>query len=56
MLSRNKVGLALDEWTSSNKLTITLVIAYCMDWNWALREVELGFDEIDYLFFSVFQS
>jgi hypothetical protein len=45
--SRNKVGLALDGWTSTNKLAITLVIAYYMDCNWALREVQLAFDEVD---------
>jgi len=36
---RNKVRFALDRWTSTNKLAITSVIAYCLDQNWALREV-----------------
>jgi len=52
---RNKVSLALDGWTSTNKLAITSVIAYYMDRNWALREVELAFDEVDRLFGSHFK-
>ena len=54
--SQNKVSLALDGWTSTNKLAITSVIAYYMDRNWALREVQLAFDEVDRLFFSAFES
>jgi len=53
---QNKVSLALDRWTSMNKLAITLVIAYYMDRNWALREVQLAFDEVDLLFCSRFES
>jgi len=53
--SRNKVSLALDGWTSTNKLAITSVIAYYMDRNWALREVQLAFDEVDSPFFSYFE-
>jgi len=56
LLSCNKVNSALDGWTSRNKLAITLVIAYSMDWNWALHEVQLAFDEVDCLFFSPFES
>ena len=54
--SRNKVSLALDGWTSTNKLAITSVIAYYMDRNWALREVQLAFDEVNLLLFSRFES
>jgi len=54
--SRNKVSLALDGWTSTNKLAITSVIAYYMDQNWALREVQLVLDEVNLLFFSRFES
>jgi len=54
--SRNEVSLVLDGWTSPNKLAITLVIAYYMDWNWAMSEVQLTFNEVDYLFFSHFES
>ena len=54
--SRNQVSLALDRWTSSNKVTITSVIAYYMNRHWAWREVQLGFDEVDCTFFSTFQS
>jgi len=54
--SRNKVNLALDRWTSPNKLATTSVIAYYMDLNWALREIELAFDEVDRLFFSCLES
>jgi hypothetical protein len=44
---RNEVSLALDRWTSTNKLAITSVIAYYMDRNWALREVQLAVDQVD---------
>jgi len=53
---RNKVSLALDGWTSTNKLAITSVIAYYMYWNWALREVQLAFDKVNRLFYSRFES
>jgi hypothetical protein len=45
--SRNTVSLALHGWTSMNKLPILSVIAYYMDRNWALQEVQLPFDEVD---------
>jgi len=35
--SRNKVSLALDRWTSTNKAAITLAIGYYMDPNCTLR-------------------
>jgi len=54
--SRHKVSLGLNGWTSLNKLAIMLVIAYNMDQNWALHEVQLAFDEVDHLFFSRFKS
>jgi len=53
---RNKVSLALDRWTSTNKLAIMSVVAYSMDRNWALREVQLTFNEVDCLFCSRFES
>jgi len=53
---RNKVSLALDGCTSTNKLAITSVIAYYLDRNWALGEVQLAFDEVDRLFCSHFES
>jgi nuclear transport factor 2 (NTF2) superfamily protein len=53
---RNKVSLALDGWTSTNKLAITSVIAYCMDRNWAMREDQLAFNEVNRLFCSRFES
>jgi len=56
LLIRNKVSLALDGWTSTIKLTTTSVIAYYMDRNWALGEVQLAFDEVDCLFGSRFDS
>jgi len=52
----NKVSLALGGWTSTNKLAITAVIAYNMERNWALREVQLAFDEVYRLFGSRFGS
>jgi hypothetical protein len=54
--STNKVSLALDGWTSTNKLAITSVIAYYMDRNWAVQEVQLAFDEVDSPIFSYFES
>jgi len=53
---RNKVSLALDGWTSTTKLAIMSVIAYYMDRNWALREIQPAFDEVDRLFCSHFDS
>ena len=53
---QNKVSSALDGWTSTNELAITSVIAYYMDRNWALREVQLAFDEVHRLFCSCFES
>jgi len=55
LLSRNKCSLPLDRWTSMNKLAITLVIASYMERNWALRETQLAFDEVDSQFFSLFE-
>ena len=49
------VSLGLDGWTSTNKLAITSVIAYYLDQNWALREVQLAFNEVDSPFFSYFE-
>jgi len=56
LLSWKEVGLALDGWTPTNKLRIMSVIAYYMDRNWALREVQLAFDEVDSLFIYRFES
>ena len=53
---RNTVSLALDGWTSKNKLAITLIIAYYMDRNWALHEVQHAFNEFDRLCCSGFES
>ena len=54
--SQNEVTLALDRWTSMNKLCMKSVITYKMHRYWALREVQLAFDEVDRLFFSRFES
>jgi hypothetical protein len=53
---QNKVSLALDGWTSINKLAITSVIAYYIDRNWALREVQLVFYDINRQLFSHFEK
>ena len=53
---QNKLSLALDVWTATNKLAMRSVIAYYMDRNGALREVQLAFDEVDRLFCSCFES
>jgi len=52
---RNKVSLALDGWTSTNKLAITSVIAYYMERHWALHEVQRAFDEVYRLFCCRFE-
>jgi len=49
--SRNEVSLALEGWTSTNKLVIMSVITYTEDYNWAMYEVQLDFDEVDNLFY-----
>jgi hypothetical protein len=54
--SRNKVSIPLDGWTSTNKLAVTSVIAYYLDLNRTLQEVQLAFDEVDSPFFSYFES
>jgi len=54
--TRNKVSLALDRWKSTNKLAILSVIAYYMDRNWAMQEVQPAFDEVNSLFFFYFNS
>ena len=54
--SRSEVNLALDEWTSPNTVAITSDIAYYVDRNLVLSEIQLAFDEFDSLFFSHFKS
>jgi len=56
LLSRSKVSLSFDGWTSPNKLAITSLIVYYMDRNWALHEVQIAFNEVDRLFVSCFES
>jgi len=53
--STNTISLALDGLTSTNKLAVTSVIANYMDHNWALRKVQLAFDEVDCPIFSYFE-
>jgi len=53
--SLNTVSLALDGWTSTNKIAILSVIAYYMDRSWALREAQLALNEVDRLYFSPFE-
>jgi len=55
LLSPDKVSLALDGWTLTNKVTITSVIAYNMNQNWALRALELPFNEDVSVFISFFE-
>jgi len=54
--SRSKDGLTLDGWTSMNKVAIVLVIAYYINRNWVLRELQLAFNEVDSPFFSYFEN
>jgi len=52
--SRNKVSQALDGWTFTNKLAMMSVTAYYMYQTWVLREVQLTFEEVVCIFFTVF--
>ena len=45
-----KVGLALDGWTSGNKLAISSVIMYYISKSWQLKEVQIAFEEVCGLF------
>jgi hypothetical protein len=54
--SQNQVSLALDGWTSMNTQAITLVVAYCMNRNRAMCNVQMVFDDVDRLFFSAFKT
>jgi len=56
LASHKKVSSAVDGSTCPNKLAIKSVIAYYMDRTWALREVQLAFDEVECLFFYSFKS
>jgi len=54
--SQNEVSFSLDGWKPTNKLAIMSVIAYYMNRDWALHEVQLAFDEVACLFLSRFPS
>ena len=41
-----KVSIALDGWTSQNRLAITSVILYYISRNWKLEEVQIAFEEV----------
>jgi len=56
LLSRDEDSLALDGWTSTNKLAIMSVITYYMHWPSAWREVQIAFNEVDTLFLLYFES
>jgi len=43
-----RVSIALDGWTSKNRLAITSVIMYYISRNWTLEEVQLAFEEVGY--------
>ena len=43
-----RVSIALDGWTSKNRLAITSVIMYYISRNWTLEEVQLAFEEVRY--------
>jgi len=50
--SWHKISLALEGWTTTNKLAIRSVSVYYRDRNWELREDQLASDEVDRLFVS----
>jgi hypothetical protein len=41
-----KISLALDGWTSTNKLAISSVIAYFINDSWDLTEIQLAFEQV----------
>ena len=41
-----KVSIALDGWTSQNRLAITSAILYYISNNWTLEEVQIAFEEV----------
>lgn len=41
-----KISIALDGWTSQNRLAITSVIMYYISRNWTLEEVQIAFEEV----------
>ena len=41
-----KISIALDGWTSQNRLAITSVIMYYISGNWKLEEAQLAFEEV----------
>jgi len=53
--SRNKVSLAFDAWTSTNKIPIMSVIAHYMHRTCALREIPPAFDEVGSPLFTYFE-
>jgi len=53
---RNKLSIALDCWTATDKLAIASVAGYYMDLSWVLQEVQLSFNKVDSHFFSYFES
>lgn len=54
--SRLTVSLVPDGWISTSKMAIASVTADFIDHNWALRNVQLTFNDIESLFISYFQS
>jgi hypothetical protein len=56
LLSENLDNLLLDGWTSMYKLAITALIAYGMDRDWASREGQLAFGDVEHLSFSTLEN
>jgi hypothetical protein len=54
--SRYKVSSALDRRISTNKLALTLLIAYYVDQNWAVLEVQVACDKVECPVLSNFDS
>jgi hypothetical protein len=53
--SATEYSLALDRWSSTNKLDIPSVIAYNGDLYWALHTVQLAFNEVNHQCCSRFE-
>jgi hypothetical protein len=53
---RNKDRLALEGLTLRHIFTTMWAIAYYMDQHWALREIQLAFNEVNRLFYRCIKN
>jgi len=56
LLAQRKFNLALDGWTSINKIARTSVIAYYINQDQALHEVQVAFANVNRQFVACFEN